>query len=334
MNKKSLLAGAILILCLAGILVSRGCRDAEVSSTAITKQPSKSAPVLPSPTAGAPPQIPAALEAKMNLLYLTPIAFYGRVVDQNGVPVEGAKIEFSANTVPFGDGEKFGTISDGAGNFQVTGKHGRSLFVGVSKNGYYRLPETTGKPGSSGAFAYGSDLGYGVHSPSKASPVIFVLRKAGPVEPLVARHEIKVPLVPDGTVYPVSLRQSRGTDHRILLSCHSEAMPESGGAFDWSFDVKVEDGELADRTDDFAFEAPTSGYRAEDSVAMSRGLPPEKWKDRVSKSYFIRFNDGTAARATVDFHAGAKPHVWLDSYLNPKPGSRNLEAGPPRLSGK
>jgi len=270
----------------------------------------------------------------MNLLYLTPITFYGLVIDQNGTPVDGAKVEFSANTVPFGNGEKFGTISDGAGNFQITGKHGRSLFVSVSKDGYYKLPEIKGKPGSSGAFAYGSDLGYGVHSPSKTSPVVFMLRKVGPVEPLVARHEIKVPLVPDGTVYPVSLRQSRGTDHRILLSCRSEAMPESGGSFDWSFEIKVEDGELSDRTDDFAFESPTTGYRASDSIAMSKGLPPDKWKDRVSKSYFIRFNDGTAARATVDFHAGAKPHVWLDSYLNPKPGSRNLEAGPPIQSGK
>ena len=328
---KSLLTGVCIFLGLVTILVSRACREAEPTSTAIKKPSLKAAPVMPSPTASSPPQVPAALEAKMNLLYLTPITFYGRVIDQNGAPVDGAKVEFSANTVPFGDGEKFGTISDSAGNFQVTGKHGRSLFVGVSKVGYYRLPENKGKPGSSGAFAYGSDLGYGVHSPTKASPVIFVLRKAGPVEPLVARHEIKVPLVPDGTLYPVSLRQSRGTDHRIILSCRSEAMAESGGSFDWSFEITIEDGELADRTDDFAFEAPTSDYRAADSVTMNKSLPPEKWKDRVTKSYFIRFRDGTVARANLDVHAGAKPHVWLDSYFNPKPGSRNLEVGPPAM---
>lgn len=334
MNKKSLLTGAIVILGLAGILVSRCSRQGKSPLAALNKQQQKSAPVSPSPSANGPPQVPAELETKMRLLYLTPISFYGRVVDQTGAAVSGANIRLSANTTPWGEGDKFATVSDGNGNFEVTGKHGLALHVRVMKDGYYQVPSSKDNLGSSGGFDFGGDYGKGVHSPSKASPVIFVLRKAGPVEPLVARHEIKVPLAPDGTVYPVSLRQSRGTDHRILLSCRSEAMPESGGSFDWSFEIKVEDGELADRTDDFAFESPTTGYRASDSIAMSKGLPPEKWKDRVSKNYFIRFNDGTAARATVDFHAGAKPHVWLDSYLNPKPGSRNLEAGPPSLSGK
>ncbi|MCW0217111.1 MAG: carboxypeptidase-like regulatory domain-containing protein, partial [Prosthecobacter sp.] len=245
------------------------------------------------PTANISPDIPDDLKVKMNLLYLTPISFYGRVMDQNGAPVDGAKVEFSANTVPFGDGEKFSTTTDGSGNFEITGKHGRSLYVGVSKSGYYRVPEMKGAASSSGFFAYGSDLGDGVHTPSKKSPVIFILRKAGTLEPLVARRGIKVPLMPDGTEYAVSLQQSQGTNHRIVLSCRSEAMPEAGGAFDWSFEVKVEDGELADRTDDFAFEVPMSGYRLADSMAMSKSLSSEKWKDRVSKSYFIRFRDGT-----------------------------------------
>ena len=263
----------------------------------------------------------------MNLLYLTPINFYGRVIDQNGTPVGGAKIEFCANTIPFGEGEKFGATSDAMGNFAVEDRHGRSLYVSVTKSGYYRVPETRGKLGSYGSFAYGSDIGRGIHSPSKTSPVIFVLRKAGTLEPLVVRSDVRVPLAPDGTTYPVSLRQSRGGDHRILLSCRSEA--ESGGPFDWSFEVKVEDGELTERIDNFAFEAPDSGYRASDSLAMSSSLSPKKWKDRVSRDYFIRFHDGTVARAKLEVYAGAKPHVWLNSHFNPKAGSCNLEAGPP-----
>ena len=332
MNRKSLLTVAITIVSLAAILLSRGCRETEPSSTAIKKQSPKAAPVLPSPTAGGPPQVPTALEAKMKLLYLTPITFYGRVIDQNGAPVSGATIKFSANTSPWGEGDKFTSVGDQNGYFEVTGKHGLALHVRVTKDGYYELPKSGNLLGSSGGFDFGGDYGNGVHSPSKSAPVIFMLRKAGTLEPLIARHEIRVPLAGDGTVYPVSLRQSRGVSHRILLSCRSDAMPESGGAFDWSFYVKIEDGELADRTDAFAFEAPNSDYRAADSVAMNKSLPPDKWKDRVTKSYFIRFRDGTAARANLDVHAGAKPHVWLDSFFNPKPGSRNLEAGPPAMT--
>ena len=333
MRKTSLLAGSIVILCLAAIFMLRGCREAKSSLNTIQRQASKLAPILSSPATNGPPQVPASLEAKMKLLYLTPIAFYGRVIDQNGVPVSGATVRFSANTSPWGEGEKFTSVTDESGLFEVTGKHGLALHVRVMKDGYYQLQTSENQRGSSGGFDFGGDYGKGVHSPSKSAPVIFMLRKAGSLEPLIGRHEIKVPLLPDGTVYPVSLRQSRGTDHRIILSCRSDVMPESGGAFDWSFEIKIEDGELADRTDDFAFEAPTSGYRAADSVAMNKSLPSERWKDRVTKSYFIRFRDGTAARATLDVHAGAKPHVWFDSYLNPKAGSRNLEAGPPSLSG-
>ncbi len=268
----------------------------------------------------------------LPLLYFTPISFYGRVLDQNGVPVSGARVQFSVSTTPWEQPIKFNTISKSNGEFKLTGKHGLALFVGVAKDGYYQVPDSKGNRGSRHGFDYGRDYGKGIHSPSEASPVIFVLRRAGALEPLIARRGLRVPLVPDGTVYFVSLRKSRGADYRIALSCRSEWMPDSGGAFDWSFQIKVENGELVERTDGFAFEAPTSGYRPGDSIGMSKSLQQEQWKDRVIKSYFIRFYDGIAARATVEIHAGAEPHVWLDSYLNPRSGSRNLESGPPPVS--
>lgn len=286
------------------------------------------------PHSAGPPNDPIEAQTKMNLLYLTPISFYGRVVDQNGNPVEGAKINFSANTVPWGRGEKFSTKSDGGGNFGISGIHGRSLFVRVSKEGCYQMPGTESMAGSSGDFDFGSDLGKGMHSPSKSSPVVFMLRKAGTLEPLIARKGLRVPLQPDGTVYPVSLRRSQGAENRIRLSCRSERMPESGGAFNWSYEVTFENGELIERTDEFDFEAPTNGYQQTDSGVMSKSLPGNQWKDRVVRNFFIRFQDGTYARVALEIHAGAKPFVTLDSYLNPKPGSRNLEAGPPVQPGR
>lgn len=297
---------------LGGSLFSFGPEGHNVASTS-TAPSTSAAAVLPSKGQGKTP---------INLLYLTPIAFYGRVVDQSGAPVSGARVDASANNVPFGDGQKFDTVSGSSGEFAITGKHGRSLFVKVSKQ--------KGKAASLGTFAYGGDLGNGIHSPSKTKPVVFILRKAGILEPLIRRQNVRIPLSADGTMQAVSLRQSAGTDHKIVLSCTSEGMPAEGGTFNWSFKLQAENGLIVERTGRFDFEAPASGYEQSFSVNMTKALPLSEWKDQIEKSFFIVFEDNVSARVALEIHAGAEPVVWFESYMNPKAGSRNLEAGPPR----
>jgi hypothetical protein len=45
----------------------------------------------------------------------------------------------------------------------------------------------------------------------------------------------------------------------------------------------------------------------------------------ATKKYFARLPNGRYARFSIKFYAGDRNFIVFESYLNPKPGSRNLE---------
>jgi uncharacterized GH25 family protein len=68
-----------------------------------------------------------------------PIEFYGRVVDQHGQPVPGAKVRGNAEIIERWMDQKWDehfTTTDSNGYFQFSGLHGQSLVVSPSKDGY------------------------------------------------------------------------------------------------------------------------------------------------------------------------------------------------------
>jgi hypothetical protein len=65
----------------------------------------------------------------------TPIHFYGKVVDENENPVEGADVELGWNNLN-GSPSKM-TKSDEVGNFSLENEQGKVLVVSVRKVGYY-----------------------------------------------------------------------------------------------------------------------------------------------------------------------------------------------------
>ena len=105
----------------------------------------------------------------------TPIAFYGRVVDQNNSPVADAAINYGALDKFGAAGSQYQGRSDAAGNFSIAGIRGAVLRVGVQKEGYYMID---GK--SAGAFAYGIRSDSSSKDPPVADrPAVFVLQKDG-----------------------------------------------------------------------------------------------------------------------------------------------------------
>src|SRR3954467_7277950 len=86
----------------------------------------------------------------------TPIAFYGRVMDQYGDPVPDADVKFSANDKASGGRpSEYAGKTDTGGRFSIEGIVGITLGVEVSKLGYYSIPPAYGKATSSGVFEYG-----------------------------------------------------------------------------------------------------------------------------------------------------------------------------------
>ena len=104
--------------------------------------------------------------------FATPITFYGKVIDQHGMPVPNADIKFRANDNPYGGkGSEYQRQTDSNGLFSISGIRGLTLGVEVSKTGYYGVPPAGAKPASSGVFEYG--LGSTPFNSRKDAPVVF-----------------------------------------------------------------------------------------------------------------------------------------------------------------
>ena len=209
----------------------------------------------------------------VSLWIMTPITFYGKVVDQNGNPVAGANVLMTALDHPLSQGSTYAKQSDSNGLFTIWGIHGAALQVNVSKEGYYTVPESWGD------FAYAARVGTQKPAhPDRSDPAVFVLRKMGGTERLIHQEkDIKVSEM--GTPSTIDLRtgntvgahepdiqfQTWISDHHVRPGASAREQ-----RFDWRCVVSVPGGGLQVRGgSEFDFEAPSDGYQASDQIAES-----------------------------------------------------------------
>ena len=260
----------------------------------------------------------------------TSIDFYGRVVDQHGNPVPGAEVKLAANDKASGGSpSKYVRETDVNGNFSIAGVKGITLAVEVSKDGYRVIPPVYGKVTSSGLFEYGLSS-QGSFQSSKEKPAVFTLDKRGEAEPLIKIGEKSFRVARDGTPLRISVNEGKG--HNVVLRCwNTETQrPKDQQKYDWKMEIAVENGGLQPREDALAFEAPEDGYMPSETINMPMSLGQD-WDSFVGRAYFIRFGDGTFARASLRMRAGGDHFVVWESYYNPKSGSRNLEYDPSKV---
>jgi hypothetical protein len=262
-------------------------------------------------------------------VFSTPITFYGKVVDQRSVPVSDATIEIKAQNTPLGNGKTQLLKSDANGLFSISGIHGANLLVKVSKNGWRQLTDLQGKahskPPSQKTFAYGWDRGSGIHMPDMSNPEIFMLQRPGVIEPLVTQPELRWYLPPGGGTKVVSLQPDQNPTHQIRVECRiSQPSDPMERRYDWTLELTPMHGKIVMHRELFPFEAPESGYHSSETVKFDSAMG-DQWKDRIEQGYFVLFDDHTFARLTVNCYARQKSLIVLQTWLNPKPGSRNLE---------
>ncbi len=108
----------------------------------------------------------------------TAILFYGKVIDQNGRPVAGAKITagrefFSTNSVRFIGVETVKAEADDDGNFVLTGLLVKRLYIRSIEKRCYEAPRAVYEK----SYSYDEGSKDPLFIPDRGKPVVFTLEK-------------------------------------------------------------------------------------------------------------------------------------------------------------
>jgi hypothetical protein len=239
--------------------------------------------------------------------------FYGKVIDQSGQPVVGAKVTGNVMTTEGFQGTKETsqvTRTDGNGYFEFLGLHGQSLGVVPEKEGYQFRQRGNGN--------WTND-----YKADSNNRVIFTMWKIKGSEPMIHTF-IEAGLACNGTSRNFDLLTGRrDTGSLTATLTRSPLNIDSRTPFDWTLNLSVIGGGLIEIKDLYPDEAPASGYQTVD-ISMPAGS--KRWTPSVVKSYY--FYDGHHyGQVTVNIMANYQPpptHVEFNTYINPS-GSQNLE---------
>ncbi len=279
------------------------------------KQPK--VPVITKSSTDQEPPVPIWEKSKDK--WKTPIRFYGKVVDENGQPVDGAEAHFSwTDLSPEGTSQAV-AYSDTQGLFLLEGVRGYHMTVDILKDSYY-----TSKEKNRTSFQYTKgDRFY--HEPDSNNPVVFHLKKKGEAEPLIKRYS-QISLPRDGSAVSFDLvggKQSQVGQLGLQAWCSEK---DAEGRYDWKLIIRVPDGGITSANEEFAFSAPESGYAPSLEINMPKNLGKD-WKSSVEQQAYLVF--GKPPRyARMNFRmSGIGENFYMDYWLNPS-GSRNLEYDP------
>jgi hypothetical protein len=225
------------------------------------------------------------------------INFYGRVVDQDGTPLVGAKVGVSVlvgylrSPSALGMRDDKSTLeTDANGNFSLIGSSGHSVKIeSIDKYGY-ELSQTTTR-------LYPYSWAADIFDPDPKNPVLFVLweKEKKPQWISVDKH---FEFIPDGRPYAVDLTEQKITqatnsegDFQFLL-VRPKAVRKAD-RFDWSISIKAENGNLFKQTDEDYFKmvfCPKDAFT--DTYEESHHASDQPSKDWGRSQFYIKMHNG------------------------------------------
>jgi len=249
------------------------------------------------------------------------INFYGKVEDERNNAVAGATINFDWSEEPKESGFRRTNItSDAQGLFSLNNERGLSLGVSVGKEGYYPCRTET--------FNFGPLKGT-PFQPDSLNPVVFHLHAKGKGASLIATRFPSgigqiVQLHHDGTPIEITLmdgQQAAPGTGQLKLELQRDISHPNAKTFDWSFQLSVPNGGLVKTEDEFAFEAPDTGYQP--SLTVDMPATNADWTEDFASQYYVQLPGDKYARINLNLSA-YNGTFTLKSWINPS-GSRDLE---------
>lgn len=255
-------------------------------------------------------------------LMQAPLEFHGVVLDQNNDPVNSARVEASVlDNAP--QGTSIIITADDHGRFSIKSK-GSSIYIRVSKSGYYHVDKNGPLKSSSQGFDFGVDNGRGVYQPNVNSPVVFHLRKAGkPVFLNNLRGQSKVPR--DGGLITLSLSKTSKASLQIKCLTLEDPKQLPNAPYDWRCEIAVAGGGIQEAMDEHTFLAPEEGYAESFVIDMPKTLDRKLWNSRARKNFWLRFPDNTFGRISFTMIARGDHFAVIQGFHNPTPKDLNLE---------
>jgi hypothetical protein len=263
----------------------------------------------------------------LAVLNQQPIQFYGKVLDQDGAPVAGAKVTGGVMVqTKWMNGEitNYYTTTGGNGLFAFEGLAGRDISIWLEKAGYdFRNGDHT-------LFKY-SHLTNETerHTPDVNAPVVFTMWKQKGPEALVHTKLSRASVPVDGSPVAFDLLTGEKTLAGGDLVVKLERNPihvQRGQRFDWKATIEVPNGGLLEIKDTYPNEAPAEGYIP--SLIIDMPASSADWQSSLSGSFYVRSRGGqNHARLNLRITADYEPPptaLTFEAYINPS-GSRNLE---------
>lgn len=244
---------------------------------------------------------------------------YGKVVDQHGHPVAGARIQGHV-TIWTGLASNLEDI-----HYTTTDSSGRFNFVRLRGAGLGIIPQKEGYTYSTKLPSYRPDH----YSPDPANPIVFTMWKLRGAEPLVhSKFRGRIPY--DGR--PVIFNLHTGEvdedgDLQVVLVRDPVILQRGNEPFEWNVDISIVDGGIVETSGPYLWEAPESGYLPRIAIVMTRN--DLNWRPDFEKMFYIRTRYGTYGVIDVRLSADSmRPQtgVRIEAWLNPS--SRNLEYDP------
>lgn len=250
-----------------------------------------------------------------------PINFWGKVVDQNGKPLERVDITYRIQQPrAMWDSNSIvkHILTDSNGDFFITGDKGSSFGIKTfEKEGYQKTK------GQVVSFTYSDNSERYV--PDINNPKVYTLIEKNKIQNLIKSSK-QLRLNWDGIPVQYNLETGRfeGSGEIQITALRGEIKGQGREArYDWSFKVEALNGGIIETTREAAYLAPQKGYKPIWEYAILSSDPKWVYRKKGDTFLFFKLANGNYGRLEIDFSAefGRRVSGRVNSYLNPSGGS-------------